>query len=201
MTQSGIYKILNKINGKFYIGSAFDNNKRWKEHKYHLNRKTHKNAYLQNAWNKYWDVSFSFEIIEYCTKEILLEREQYWIDILKPEYNLAMIAGSRAGVPMPQSAKTKIGENSKRHMTGRKMLPQTREALAKANIGQTYNKGRKQSKEEIEKRITANTGKTRTDETKLKMSEARIGMKFTDEHKQNISLAVKRRWEAYRASK
>jgi len=37
MIKTGIYKILNKINGKVYIGSATDIAKRWRDHKWHLN--------------------------------------------------------------------------------------------------------------------------------------------------------------------
>lgn len=199
--KSGIYKILNKVNGKFYIGSAIELAKRWREHSYHLNRKTHKNSYLQNAWNKYWNISFEFIILELCEPEKLIEREQHWIDTLKPKYNLALFAGSRLGVPMPQSAKDKIGENSKRHMTGRKMLPQTKKALIQANKNRIYVKGKKQSAEQIAKRVKSLKGKARTEETKQKMSEARKGIIFSDAQKLNQSLAAKRRWEAYRAAK
>mgnify|MGYP001611770815 FL=1 len=94
---------------------------------------------------------------------------------------------------MPQSAKDKIGENSKRHMTGRKMLPQTKEAMMKANKERVRPKGYKQSPESIAKRIAANTGKTRTAETKLKMANARRGIKFSDTHKTNLSIAAKLR--------
>lgn len=170
--KSGIYKILNKHNGKFYIGSAFDLDKRWTEHKYHLNRLTHKNSYLQNAWNKYGSVSFEFIIIEICDKENLIIREQYWIDNLKPEYNLAKIAGSRAGVSMPEIAKIKIGANSKRHLTGRKMSQQHKDAISKANSGKQFRLGQKQSAEEKEKRAASHRGKKRSLEAKLRMSEA-----------------------------
>ena len=52
---SGIYKILNKINGKFYIGSAVNFKRRFARHKRLLNINCHPNEYLQNAWNKYWE--------------------------------------------------------------------------------------------------------------------------------------------------
>jgi hypothetical protein len=37
--------------------------------------------------------SFILEILEYCDKNILIEREQYYIDLIKPEYNIQSIAG------------------------------------------------------------------------------------------------------------
>ena len=45
MMKSGIYKITNKINGKFYIGSAIDFIKRKKEHIYWLKKNNHHNKY------------------------------------------------------------------------------------------------------------------------------------------------------------
>ena len=32
---------------------------------------------------------FSFEILESCPVNKLLEREQYWVDLLNPEFNKA----------------------------------------------------------------------------------------------------------------
>lgn len=86
--KSGIYKIVNLTNKKIYIGSAKNLIKRWKRHLTDLKNKTHHNIHLQRAWEKYGSDSFIFEIIEYVpdvTK--LYEREQHYIDILKP-FNL-----------------------------------------------------------------------------------------------------------------
>jgi group I intron endonuclease len=38
--------------------------------------------------------NFSFTILEYCDKKDLIKREQYYIDLLKPEYNICLIAGA-----------------------------------------------------------------------------------------------------------
>ena len=85
-----IYKILNKINNKFYIGSTVNHKKRISEHKRALNKNRHHNSILQNAWNKYGKDSFEFIIIEHVEqREQLLKREQYYLDNLKPEYNIA----------------------------------------------------------------------------------------------------------------
>ena len=76
MNKSGIYKLANKINGNFYIGSSKNLELRWKQHKYNLKRKKHINIILQRSWDKYGEKSFDFEIIEYCKKEKLFEKEQ-----------------------------------------------------------------------------------------------------------------------------
>ncbi len=52
---------------------------------------------INRALLKYGYSNFSFSILEYCDKEMVIKREQYFIDLIKPEYNLLKIAGSSAG--------------------------------------------------------------------------------------------------------
>lgn len=88
----GIYKIINIKNNKFYIGSSKNLEKRWKIHLSNLKRNKHVNCILQRAWNKYGEDSFIFQIVEDCSVEKLFEREQYYIDELKPKYNIGLNA-------------------------------------------------------------------------------------------------------------
>lgn len=37
--------------------------------------------------------SFKLEILEYCDSSELIKREQYYIDLFKPEYNILKVAG------------------------------------------------------------------------------------------------------------
>lgn len=83
----GIYKILNKVNGKCYYGSSKNIKKRWLRHKNELNKKKHINIILQRAWDKYGADNFSFELVETCDEHLLLEVEQKYLD-LNPEYNI-----------------------------------------------------------------------------------------------------------------
>ena len=46
---------------------------------------------------KYKQNSFTLDILEYCSKDELLEREQYYIDVLEPEYNVLKFAYSLLG--------------------------------------------------------------------------------------------------------
>jgi len=80
----GVYQIINIINGKIYIGSSIDIRSRWKEHKRELKKNKHHSSYLQRSWNKYGKNNFKFSIIEECDKEETLNREQYYLDTLKP---------------------------------------------------------------------------------------------------------------------
>lgn len=77
---TGIYKIENLKNGKIYIGQSYNISYRWIHHKSDLRGGIHHNKHLQNAWNKYGEDNFSFEILEECERELLNSREQYWIN-------------------------------------------------------------------------------------------------------------------------
>lgn len=80
----GVYKITNTVNNKFYIGSSKDIENRWKQHIDALVKKEHGNTHLQNAWNKYGSQNFKFEIIEECDPSVQFEREQFYLNELKP---------------------------------------------------------------------------------------------------------------------
>lgn len=83
--KSGIYKITNTANGKFYIGSTKDIDERLGIHKQHLRGNYHINPKLQNAWNKYGEDKFIFELFEETLPEqqVLFDREQHYLDTLK----------------------------------------------------------------------------------------------------------------------
>lgn len=78
----GIYKILNQKNQKCYVGSSINIENRWTKHKALLRNNKHENEHLQNSWNKHGESIFEFSIIEECSEEILLTREQFYLDTL-----------------------------------------------------------------------------------------------------------------------
>jgi len=94
INSSGIYEILSTINGKRYIGSSINIRTRiLNNHLHELKKGKHKNKYLQNHFNKHGSKVFQFSILELCKEDVLLEREQYYIDTLNPEFNQNKIAG------------------------------------------------------------------------------------------------------------
>lgn len=85
----GIYQIINLLNGKSYIGQSNQIEKRWINHKIaSTNKKDKGYEYpLYRAFRKYGIDNFEFIILEKCSVEKLDERECYWIEQKKPEYN------------------------------------------------------------------------------------------------------------------
>ena len=128
---SGIYKIINLINGKIYVGSAVNFKNLFKLHLTRLKSNKHHSSILQNSWNKYGGENFKFEIIEECDKLDLIKREQYYIDTLKPFYNICKIAGNSLGRVVTDETREKLKKSS----TGRKHSNETKEKISKSHIG------------------------------------------------------------------
>ena len=87
MKISGVYKITNTITGDFYIGSSKDINRRWTQHKckYTWNKCPSNQMYID--MQKFGLDKFVFEILEEVEIEKLKEKEQKFIETLKPNYN------------------------------------------------------------------------------------------------------------------
>lgn len=191
---SGVYIIENFEDGRVYVGSAIDIHSRWGQHRRELLWGTHKNSYLQNAWNKCGEGSFCFQVIEHCDRELLLEREQVWIDLLcsfKRDYgyNLSPTAGSTIGVPCPLDKREKISKSlsgDKHPLYGKHLPEKTKARISLANKGRVVSmearnkmslakKGRVVSKETGRKISEANTGRTHSKEVRRRMSIAQAG--------------------------
>ena len=86
-TICGIYKITNTITGDFYIGSSNDIKRRWADHKKQSRWKQYPNNPLYKDMQKYGVDKFVFEILAEVEIEKLKEKEQQFIEMLKPTYN------------------------------------------------------------------------------------------------------------------
>jgi hypothetical protein len=112
----GIYCIKNIVNDKCYIGSSTHIYYRLRRHKSDLLRKVHANPILQNAYNKYGADSFVVSIVEECAEDVVLVREQHYIDIFLPVYNITkevinnrLSPESRLKISNTMKAKAKAG--------------------------------------------------------------------------------------------
>ena len=126
--KSGVYKITNKINNKIYVGSSVNIKARWDDHIKMLTNSRHHNKHLQSSFNKHKLENFDFIILEICNKEELIIKEQFYIDTLKPEYNILKTAGSRLGQKHSDESKAKMSKSQK----GRKVSEETKKKIGEA---------------------------------------------------------------------
>lgn len=134
--KSGIYGIQGP-EGKLYIGSAVDIVRRWRKHKYALNDGTHRNQYLQRAWDKYGSDNFSFIVLEYVQDQNkLLEAEQAYLDKYDKSllYNIMHTAGSAYGYKHSAEARQAIKVKN----TGKYVTDITKERISQSRVGNDW---------------------------------------------------------------
>ena len=182
--KSGIYKIANKINGKYYIGSSSNIFHRWQYHRKLLDENRHDNDHLQKSWNKYGHDNFEFSIINEIPKEKLLEEEQKCLDVCKLNptlyYNIAYDASApmRGKIPWNKGKEgLQIGPNR-----GKKFSEETKKKISIA--------AKKRTKEE-----NPMFGKHHSEQTRMKMRLAWKKRKpVSEETKLKMSMSQKKRF-------
>ena len=177
---TGIYQIRSKIKSeRFYIGSAINIQGRWNTHLYNLRKNKH-NPKLQNHFNKYGESDLQFMILELCFPEFLTAREQYYINKMKPWFNISIMANSPLGNKYTKETKRKMSESHK----GVKKSDETKRKMSNAKKGQpSWNKGNKGFLK----------GRKLSEETKQKLSKSHKGFKHSEETKRKISISHKNR--------
>lgn len=144
---SCIYKITNKANGKFYIGSTHNFEERKYGHLAKLKQGKHPSRYLQRSFLKYGENIFEFEILEETKIDSLLIREQFYLDTLMPwnpelGYNTLRTAGTTLGYKHSEESKRKISRKGEAHpMFGKKHTEESlRKIRIKSTLGRKYDK-------------------------------------------------------------
>ena len=111
--RSGVYLWINNLNNKIYVGSSTNLGKRLSNYfnlKYLQNASKSSIIYSTLLKNKH--LNFSLYILEYCESSELANREQYYFDLLSPEYNILKIAHSSLGFRHSKSTINKLIENN-----------------------------------------------------------------------------------------
>jgi|688.fasta_scaffold441283_3 group I intron endonuclease len=132
---SGVYMIKNIINGLVYIGSSNKMRHRRNQHFSCLRANKHSNNKLQNAFNKYGEENFFFSVLEICSENVLIEKEQFWIDFFdackqNKGYNLEIRADR---LIRDEETKRKISTNHKKHWLGKKFSAEHRKKMSENN--------------------------------------------------------------------
>jgi hypothetical protein len=198
--KSGVYKITNLSNNKFYIGQAFNLHRREIEHFRKLKQCCHFNTHLQNSYNKHGKECLLFEVILFCEKNELTYYEQKLVTLLDPEYNVLKkcvnvypltsnkISNSMIGHATSKETRLKISLNSAQR--GKPMSEKMKQILIAANTGHHHS-------EETRRKIgdshrgekSVNFGKHPSEETRKKLSEISHNRAWTKERCLNISRA------------
>lgn len=173
-TETGIYEIKNLVNGKRYVGSAVRFGNRWRVHAQSLVRGDHHSIALQRAWRHYGPSAFQFNKLLACSKENLIMYEQICMDALKPEYNIAPVAGSQLGFKHPPEARAKMSEAAKRtrNFTGKTHSAESRAKISANRMGKG---GGPMGAERRAKIGIAHKGRVITEEQRAKISATLTG--------------------------
>lgn len=186
--RSGIYKILNVITKKIYVGSSIDIQDRWYFHKNSLSNGTHHSIKLQRSYNIHGVNNFNYEIIEECDLDSLIIREQFYIDFFnsyKNGYNSRPKAENNLGVKHSDKSKNliRLASYGNKNMLGKHHNEETKQRISEKLINKSF------SDETKLKMSNSQKGRKHNEETKQKLREQRIRKPLSEEHKKKLSEA------------
>ena len=95
---------------KSYVGSSVNLGIRLRNYfnPVYISHVTRKKMVINKALLKYGYSEFKLEILEYCDAKDLVKKEQYYMDILNPEYNVLNTAYSSLGYKHTKESLVKI---------------------------------------------------------------------------------------------
>lgn len=187
-----IYKTTNLINGKIYIGKDCNDNPKY----------LGSGKILRLAIKKYGKENFKKEVVEKCDGSNWEEREKHWIEktgTRNPRIGYNICEGGQSG-PAYRGVKNP--------MFGKKNSDYIRKAASLANLGNTNRLGKFHTQFTKDKISLSKKGKKHPASFGLKISQATkgekaywFGAKFSDNHKNKLSLANKGRPSLYKGIK
>jgi group I intron endonuclease len=204
MSYCGIYEIRNVVTNDAYVGSTINRDNRWLEHRCELNGNYHHNQHLQNAWNKYGERSFLFNWLEDTPQDLLLMREQAYLDSGVFVYNIAKhadaptrgramseisrhrLSESRRGIKFSEEHRRKLSEAAK----GKKLSEATRHKMSESRKGHPTSE---ETRRKISNSHKGKKGTSPSEATRRKMSESQKGKFVSEDTCRKISEALKRR--------
>lgn len=185
----GIYAICQRASGQVYVGSSKDIDKRWASHVRMLRRGNHHNAHLQHAWKKHGAQAFTFEVLELCPYDALMEREGFHMAELRSferdrGFNLDPIVHGRVA----QSAETRAKKSQARK--GFKPDP----AVLARGVATRRQNNNYWPPEAVAKRTATLTGRKQTPEHTAHIAQALKGHGVSERSRAASSARLKARW-------
>lgn len=192
MKIQGIYKIINCINGKVYIGQSNNINNRFSNHK--SNIKKYFNYPLYNAFRKYGIENFEFTIIEHINNVNDLDtKELYWINHYKSNnrkygYNIRLTCKTNRGLIHSKKTRKKLSEIR----NGTKHSEKTKLKIGLRHKGKVLTEEHKRKISESHKgKSSGMLGKKHTNKARVDMSLSHKGKIKSEETKRKIGLSLK----------
>ncbi len=180
--KSGVYCIYNRVNGKRYVGSSLNVERRLRVHKRKLLIGQHENRYLQRSWNRHGADAFEFWIFEMCLPKECVDREQFWIDACRSAerkfgYNLHPLVRSPLGVKRSEETLAKMSAVTKERFND----PAFRAAASE--------RAKQRFSDPAERKRTAETQASlwKDPAYRLRQVMARVGKKLSLQTKQRMS--------------
>ena len=183
MTQV-IYKIINLVNDKFYVGSTTNKKVRFRQHRKLLRGGNHHCKHLQAAWNKYGEDKFDFRVVEEVPEaESLHAAEDVW---LREHFGKEHCYNSGAAASAPWRGVYGAAHPNFGRPPSEEAKASTSAALKQFYAEDYFNHPRvgkahtEETKERIRQKKLANPtrawlGKERSDETKAKIGATQRG--------------------------
>jgi group I intron endonuclease len=194
---SGVYIIVNDVNGHRYIGSSVDVYSRVDEHLFGKKG----SASVRAAISKHGSEHFHAFLVEEVPRQELPVREAFWMKHYSPEYNRSMLTETGGRIVSEEQR-----ERIRNSLSGRTLSPEHRASISASLLGHSISEetaakiaesmlGQKRSPESIEKMRAV----VWTAERKQKLREANLGKKASEETKQKKRDALKGKpWTAAR---
>lgn len=184
----GIYAIVNKINGKAYIGKSSDIEKRWAKHKINLSKDVRNekqtNRHLFNAVKKHGIENFAFIVLEtfdLLDDDLITDRELYYMDLYQT-------CNRGFGYNLRRDSSTKMIV----HEETRAIISENNMGEKNPNFGNRWSEEQKRKASETRKRL-AKEGKydyLKSEEYRRKLSELTSAMWKDEEKKQAMARRV-----------
>jgi len=192
---SGVYEIVNLMNGKRYVGSSGELEKRRIAHFSMLRLDTHLNGPLQYDWNEYGETAFEFLIVGHCSPKGLVGKEQERMDMYDFDslYNLSPTAGSNLGFKHSDEARANMSAGQLRREGNERRFGQVRSEETRARMSAAA-KGKEKSDETRARMSIAQSN--RSAETRAKISAAASNLSIETRAKRSASM--KKMWERKR---
>ena len=172
LNKSGIYLLTNLITSDIYVGQSINLGKRLGQYLTLSYLEDRNNLIISRALVKYGYINFSISILEYCDKSILTEKEQHYIDLLNPTYNILKVAGSSSGYKHSLESRNKRSKSLKGVYVG----------IKSSLYGKTHSEKTKEIMS-LDRQGIDNYfyGKTHSEETKQLMRQKALNRKHSAE--------------------